>query len=52
MIKGDCGNSQSNISFHFSNKLEHQLEKKRKQQGKQQKKEEETAQKKSNLKLW
>ena len=40
MIKGGCGNSWSNISFHFSNKLEHQLEKKRNQQAKWQKKEE------------
>ena len=33
-ITWGCGNSQSNISFHFSNKLEHQLEEKRDQQAK------------------
>ena len=45
MIKGVCENSWSNISFHFSNKVEHQLEKERDQQAKWQKKEEKAAQK-------
>ena len=52
MLKGGCGNSRSNISFHFSNKLEHQLEKKRISKQNDKRKKKKQHKKKSNLKLW